>query len=143
MDVVLQHTDDGAEITIENGIMAMDDGVATAAYMSLFGGALEDSGLAGDDARQFWGNLISADKSEQLRSETQNLLRSLPATSQNLKRIQDAVGRDLAWMADELGAVIDVTTTIPGYNRVAIAGSITIDGRKFPISFSKPWNSSQ
>lgn len=142
-DVILFQTPDGGEITVENGQVAMDNGLATAALLSMFGGNQDDSGLTADAKKQWWGNLSEPDRSRHYRSETQYLLRSLPQTSENRKRIEDAVGRDLAWMTTQLGAQIEVQVTVPALGRVNIAGTILIDGKKFPIEFVTAWSANR
>lgn len=141
-DVLLEHTDDGGEVEIAGGRVTVDDGPATAAYLSLFGGNEADAGTSATASSQWWGNLLETDQKRRLRSETQHLLRALPATTGNLARIATAVDRDLAWMVDELGAAIDVEVTMPSLNRVSIAGTIIIDGRTTELRLAARWGSS-
>lgn len=119
-DVLLRQTPDGGEITVQNGLALLSDGYETAAYLSLFGGNEDDPG--GSDTRlQFWGNLIEADQAAMDRSETQHLLRSIPAVPANLRRIEQAAERDLAWMVTA-GAALSVRAeaTMPQLNRIAL-----------------------
>lgn len=119
-DVLLRQTDDGGEITIENGLALLSDGYEQAVYLSLFGGNEDDPG--GSDTRlQFWGNLIESDQSAMDRSETQHLLRSIPAVPANLRRFEQAAERDLAWMV-QAGVALSVTAeaSIPRLNHVAL-----------------------
>jgi len=102
MDVLLEQGNDGGEITIENGITELSDGLANSVFLSLFGGNSDDSGLQADDPKQFWGNLSETELSKQYRSQTQNLLRALPVNTANLQRIEDAAVSDLAWMLEDL-----------------------------------------
>lgn len=139
-DVLLTHTPDGGEITIENGRVALTNGIETAVYLSLFGGNEEDSGAQGDDRIQWWGNLTETDPARIYRSETQHLLRSIPAISANLRRIEGAVGRDLAWMAGDVVAAANVTASIPGLNRIHIDIQLELaDGRRVPLVFEEAW----
>lgn len=119
-DPILRQTNDGGEITVENGLVLMSDGYETAAYLSLFGGNQDD---AGDDAsarRQWWGNLDETEAASRYRSETQYLLSSgLPAVPSNLRRFEQAAGRDLAWfVATGNARSVAVSTSIPALNRV-------------------------
>lgn len=138
-DVRMTHTLDGGEIEVLEGRFTLDDGPATAAYLSLFGGNELDDGSAATAAKQWWGNLTESNSARQMRSETQHLLRALPATSGNLTRLADAAKRDLGWMVDALGAELDVRLSIPARNRVTFAITVEIDGRKTPIRFTAPW----
>ena len=138
-DVSLIQTPDGGDITISNGTIAMDDGLASSVFLSLFGGNWDDSGLAGDKSREWWGNKIESDSDRLARSETQNLLRNIAAIPANLRRIEDAAKRDLAWMDTELSATVTIIVSMPAINQIAIGGSIEINGQKLPFSFNEPW----
>src|SRR5690606_12757077 len=135
-DVHLFHTADGGEISVVNGVFQMREGWESAAYLSLFGGNERDSGVAGDDPLQWWANVVETREERRYRSETQNLLRSIPAVPGNLRRIEDAAGRDLAWFV-ELGHATQVSAraTIPALNRVNIQVAIEINGEVLTADF--------
>jgi phage gp46-like protein len=119
-DVVLRHTNDGGDITIENGLLLMSEGLETAAYLSLFGGN-EDDPAGTDTAQEWWGNLLDVEPERAYRSETQFLLHALPAIPFNLRRIEQAATRDLQWMLDTgLAQSVAVEATIPALNRVGL-----------------------
>lgn len=140
MDVALYQAPDGGEITCENGIILTDDGVESATFISLFGGNEDDSGDDSDKAREWWGNKIEGDAAKRLRSETQNLLRSIPATSGNLRLIEDAVGHDLAWMVEtELASFVGASCSMPGLNRIQIDVKIEIQNVVYTPSFQAKW----
>lgn len=140
-DVHLFQTNDGGEITITAGRVELDRGPATAAYISLFGGNEADDGSTATDAKQWWGNLIENDRARHVRSETQSLLRMLPAVTSNVPRIEAAVERDLAWITTELGAQVEADVTMPALNTIKIEVSITIDAQKTELEFIEPWGS--
>ena len=79
----------------------------------------------------------------ELRSETQFLLRSIPATPFNLVRINDAVQADLKWMID-VGAAdeIDVSSSIPGLNKINIKIDISANKQKSTLNYSANWEES-
>lgn len=139
-DVLMFHTADGGEIEILNGVVTMSAGLETAAYLSLFGGNEQDSGLAGDDRKQWWGNLGETEQDRQYRSRTQNLLRSIPAIPANLLRIEDAANADLAWLLEDVADSIEVTATMPGFNRVSIAATIVVGNQRYAFLFGAPWS---
>lgn len=119
-DVLLRHTDNGGEITLQGGLLLMSEGLETAAYLSLFGGNEDDPG-GEDTSLQWWGNLLETESERQYRSETQRLLQSLPAIPANLRRFEQAAGRDLKWMVETgLAQSVTAEATIPGVNRVAL-----------------------
>jgi hypothetical protein len=138
-DVAFRHTENGGEISIVAGQVAMDDGLYSSVYISMWGGNENDSGLPVDNRFEWWGNRIETEKARVIRSQTQNALRSLPATPGNLIRIEDAVSADLEWMTTELGALIDATVTMPARNSVHLVISISIDGNQKDFSFAAPW----
>lgn len=120
-DVLLRQTPDGGEITIENGLVLMSEGLETAAYLSLCGGNQDDAGDAASVRKQWWGNFDEVEPSRTYRSETQYLLKSLAAVPRNLKRAEQAASRDLAWMLGAgLATRIDVASSIPALNRIRL-----------------------
>jgi phage gp46-like protein len=137
-DVLLRQTDDDGDIEFVNGQAVMSNGLETAAYLSLFGGNDDDSG--GDDTKhlQYWGNLSERDPAKQYRSETQYLLRSIPLVPSNLRRIQDAANRDLAWMTSTgLASAVLVAVSMPALNTVKLDVSIEVDGKLFSLSLTE------
>lgn len=139
-DVRLFQTNDGGEVSFVNGSPVLSqDGYESAVYLSLFGGNEKDSGIDGDKPRQWWGNLSESDPARTYRSETQNLLRSLPATAGNLKRVEDAANRDLAWMLEDVADAVVAQVSIPRLNAVQIDISVEIDGTRAQFTFGQPW----
>lgn len=142
-DVLLQQTPDGGDIIVENGRFSLTSGIETAVYLSLFGGNEDDSGAEGDDPIQWWGNLTETDPARVYRSETQHLLRSIPAITANLRRIEAAVGRDLAWMAGTVVSGADIAVSMPGLNRVQIDIELALaDGSRVPVVLEDAWGPS-
>ncbi len=140
-DVLLFQTDDDGDINVSGGIVEMSGGLDTAAYLSLFGGNEDDDGRD-DNAFTWWGNLDEIDPARRYRSETQNLLRSLPATTGNLRRIEDAASRDLAWFLEErVASSVAVVVSIPAINRVKIAIGIEARGEESRFEFVENWKS--
>lgn len=135
-DVLLRQTNDGGDITIEGGLLLMSEGLETAAYLSLFGGNEDDPGDT-DTTVQWWGNLLETEAERAYRSETQNLIASLPAIPANLRRIEQAASRDLKWMSDTgLAQSIDIEATIPALNRIRIRIDIlTATGQHIELFF--------
>ena len=139
MDVRIYQTNEGGEIQYVNGQPTMADGLESAVFLSLFGGNRDDAGGDATRDRSWWANADEPDQSRVYRSETQNLLRSIPAVPANLTRIEDAANRDLAWMLDSVADAVVAQATIPKLNAVTITVSIEIDGQKFPFTFGAPW----
>ena len=137
-DVLLFQSDDGGNVRFENGQAVTADGLETTVYLSLFGGNERASGGTAGEELQWWGDLIEEEDDRKYRSETQYLLRSIPAITGNLVRIQDAVERDLAWLS-VIASEVSVSVTMPGVNSVRIEINVTIDDREFNYVFSEAW----
>lgn len=137
-DVLLRQSPDGGEITVEAGLVLMAEGLETAAYLSLFGGNEDDSGDDATDRLQWWGNLGEPEPNRTYRSETQFLIRSLPAVPRNLLRIEQAASRDLAWMvAAGVAKSVVVLASIPDVGRVDVAVTIVTLTRQIHLSFGR------
>lgn len=135
-DVLLFQTNDDGNITVSGGIVELSGGLQTTAYLSLFGGNEEDEG-GSDTTLSWWANLDELDPSGQYRSETQNTLQALVAIPANLRRVEDAALRDLAWLIERKVAVrISVEATMPGLNKIKL--TINIDG-DLTIEFVENW----
>lgn len=138
-DILLYQTNDDGEINIVDGIVEMSGGFETAAYLSLFGGNEKDDGRA-DNAATWWANLNEIDPVSQYRSETQNLLQSLPATTGNLRRIEDAANRDLAWfIQNNISSSLIVVASIPGFNKIKLTITIEAIGKQSSFEFVENW----
>lgn len=142
-DVLLFQTPDNGEIVVENGTTAMTGWFETAAYLSLFGGNQKDSTRDGDP-HNWWGNLSENVPAQQYRSETQFIIGELPATSGNLRKLEDAATRDLAWLlAEKIASTVAVVASIPELNRVTIAGTIMARGQESAFSYTENWKANQ
>ena len=138
-DVLLFQTTDNGEINVSGGIVEMSGGLETSAYLSLFGGNEDDDGRD-DSSATWWANLNETRDSRQYRSETQNLLRAIAAVPANLRRIEDAARRDLAWLlSDNIVSKITVTASMPGLNKVRIIIDIEAVGEESQFDFVENW----
>jgi phage gp46-like protein len=137
-DVRLFHTANGGEIEVKNGVV-MDDGLATAAYLSLFGGNRRDNGSDATKRKQWWGNLGETDPARVYRSETGYLLGRLLPIPANLRRLEEAAARDLAWMVGTLADSVTATATMPALNTVDLKVKIVLNGKTTELLFSMPW----
>lgn len=138
-DVLLFQTENNGEIIVSGGITEMTGGFETAVYLSLFGGNEDDDGRK-ENNKTWWGNLNEIDPANQYKSETQNLLRSIPATSSNLLKIQAAVERDLNWFLEKkIASSISILVTIPALNRIKIEVHIEASGEEYSFEFTENW----
>lgn len=138
-DVLLFQTNDDGDINVELGIVEFSGGLGTSAYLSLFGGNEDDDGRASNPLT-WWGNIDETKPDRKYRSETQNLLRSIPAVSRNLLRIQDAALRDLQWMLNQnIASSVDAVATIPGLNRINLEIRIEAVGEETRFEFTENW----
>jgi phage gp46-like protein len=136
-DVKLFHRADGGEIEIRAGQPVMSDGLETAVYLSLFGGNERDSGGEDTQHLEWWGNKSERDPARRYRSETQHLIRSLPLVPRNLRRIEDAVHRDLAWLIPNTASRIVCAVSIPALDTVRIRIDIEIKGQVLTFEFTE------
>lgn len=138
---IFQTNDDG-DICFINGQAVQTTGLDSMVYLSLFGGNEDDDGLQ-DNNKQWWGNIDEPDPASQYRSETQFLLKSLPATVGNLARVRKTVARDLKWILDNrIASSINVTVTLTDINKLNISGTIRAVGEETDFNFAVNWKES-
>jgi len=136
--LIFQSTEDG-EITVEDGIVQMSGGLASAAYLALFGGNSED-GQRDADPNQWWGNQIEIDPDFTYRSATQHILRSMPLTSPNLRKLEIAAENDLAFFISKgIATDVSVSTTIQSANKVKITCEILAEGEEQGFEYITNW----
>lgn len=138
-NVRLFQTTDGGNIRYTNGVIEADGGLETAAYLAMFGGNDRDDGRD-DNPLTWWGNRMETDPAFQYRSETQFLLKSLPPGSANLRRLEDAARRDLAFfVAIKAASSVDAEASIPTVNKVSFKISVNIEGEEQQFEFVANW----
>jgi len=141
-DVLLFQTNDNGEIEIEGGLVTLTPGLDTSAYLSLFGGNWKDDGSQ-NNRQTWWGNLDETEPAKRYRSETQYLLGTIPATSRNLRRVEDAATRDLQWLLDEaVASSLTVSASLIGLNRVKIEVIIRAEGDESQFNYTENWRAS-
>lgn len=114
-DVLLSDSNDGGQITVVNGLVMPDRGFATAIYLSLFGGCVEDEGKVDNDST-WWGNRLNGTREdEKMVSRFQAFIRSVPLTSKNLTLATEYVIQDCEWMRD-IGICDDIEAYINAIN---------------------------
>ncbi len=120
-DVLLELHDDGAELSIEDGLIVPDGGYGTAVLLSLLGGNVEDPGRVANRLG-WWGDCI-ADEEEASRmvSRFQYATNGIPLTPSTTKVAVEAAKLDLAWLIDE-GAVdkMEITARLEDAKRLAL-----------------------
>ena len=142
-DVLLRHTPDGGEIDIINGVAVMSGGLEVMAYHCLFGGNEDDDGRQNNNLT-WWGNINEPDQNRHYRSETQYLLKGLPATSGNLRRVENAALRDLQIFIDmKIATGLEVIASIPKLHAINIAGKIFAEGGEQNFKFIENWRAAK
>lgn len=138
-DVLLRHTVDDGEIEVRSGVMVMQGGLETAVYLSLFGGNEDDPG-GSDKTHSWWGNAGETQSVFHVRSRLQYLLQTLPPTSSNLTRFEDAAKFDLNWMITEGAAsAITVFASVVNINAVKIAVQVVAEGQPSEFVYVENW----
>jgi Concanavalin A-like lectin/glucanases superfamily len=126
-DVKLFQTENGGDISIIDGVIAMNGGLESSAYLALFGGS------------DWWGNRAEVSERQYI-SRTGKLLQSLPLTSSNLLEIEDAVASDLSFFTElKIASSVEIVVSIPALNTVSIAITITADGKETDFTFTENW----
>lgn len=135
-DILLEHTDDGGDVRVASGSLAIDDGLSTAVYLSLFGGNGSDDGTDATAPLQWWGNRLETEPARKVRSAMQALIKASALNSASLLRIEQAGARDLAWLVDQgLAEAIAVECSILGVDRIAIAIKIQTGQRAIALGY--------
>lgn len=142
MDARLFHAADGGDIEFRSGVV-MADGLETAAYLSLFGGNDDDDGSEATKSQQWWGNLDEPVAERRYRSATQATLRALPLTTANLRKVEDAARRDLAWLEKDVADSVTVRASLPARNEILLSVTIRVGDNEFTFPFLTRWQQQQ
>lgn len=154
-DVHLFHTPDGGDVKFASddleSDLALDAGLETASYLSMFGGNERDPGTlrSGEDRPdryQWWGN-IGAPESEQVRGEVAYLLRSLVPTSSNLRTLELAAERDHDWfvkdkIASSVRADAGLYARPDGQSMIQLTVRIVVQKKEYAFVFNEKWEGS-
>lgn len=142
-DVKIYQEPDGGNVTIENGITELDDGLASAAYLSMFGGNEDDTGQA-DDPNEWWGNLLEDDTARMYRGETETVLRNLPSIPASLRKVEEAMRRDLAWfLSSNIASSVTAEASIPGVDKVRLVVTIEANGNESQFEYVENWKATR
>lgn len=115
-DLMLYPTMDGGDVILRGGQPNMDDGLSTAAYISLFGG-------------DYWGNSIAPDNSHKLTGNVQKVMDGKFKGPQTLLDLQAAAQTDLQWMLDDgVASSVTAVATLPLPNQALLVVTITQPG---------------
>ena len=125
-DVKLYPTEDGGQITLKNGQPYMDDGLETAAYISLFSG-------------DYWGNSIS-ERDEKCESKLETLF-TRTLTNQARLDAEEYALQALAWMKRQgIAAKIEAEASIPRTGMLGLVVKITQpDGTIAELRYQINW----
>lgn len=96
-ELCLSSEDYGIDIVERSGMTLMDDGLQAAILISLVGGNWADTGVS-DDPEQWWGNCITDDESQKIRSRFLHYMKNNALTSSSRAPISVAASADLAWL---------------------------------------------
>lgn len=131
-DVLLCQTDNDGDIESINGVVTLTCGLETAVYLSMFSGS------------DWWGDIQEQDPDFKMPSETEKVLESMAAIPANLRRVEEAVYRDLAWLGNKkIANLVEVKATMPGVDEVQIVTKIEARGEESTFSFVENWQCSR
>ena len=113
MDIALHlNKDNQADITVSNGLVATDTGIATAINISLFGANIDNTA--------WWGNELDDNVNNNLTNEFLQL-QGKPLISANLPIFQESIKKNLAWItADSIASGYTVECNITDINTLQI-----------------------
>ena len=116
-DVKMYHDHDGGYIVLDHGQPDMDEGLATAIYISIFAGP-------------YWGNTAST-PDEKLAADIQEVM-ARPLTNQSRLDMEEKVRQALQWMVDAgisseitVEAIISAPSVLEISITVAEGGNVT------------------
>ena len=142
-DVLLFNTKDGGNISIVNGQPEMTGDFRTMIFLCLFGGNLQDDGLAGN-TKTWWGNIEEENISRKYISRFQNLIhQAIPLTSGNLRRIELAALADLeVFKTEKIAEEVTAVAAIVGINKLKLEVNVNSpSGENSQTEFLINWQS--
>lgn len=121
-DILIDQTEDGADITVDNGFINITDSLETSVFISLLGGSSD-----------YWGNTVAIDEDEKLQSQFQDLLQKTTATTRDLLKLQTAGLNDLDWLKNKgFVTTIDIGLTMIDAKRLKIF--VNLDLSRFELA---------
>lgn len=120
---VIESDGNGGDLQMVGNDLAVVRGIENMPYLGMFGGNVEQvTKNKVDEVESFdwWGNnlLMPANQSIQFNSITEKALNSTPLTSSGRVIIENAIKKDLQFLADS--ATIEVTVTIVSTDRINV-----------------------
>lgn len=141
-DLLLKSTNDGGDIEIQDDFFVMEGGLKSATYISLFGGNIKDNGTESTKNKSWWGNQLSPNEpNKKIISRTMAIIKGLPATPANLRKVEQSASDDLSWFKDEgICDNIEIEGSIPSRNRLELNVRMLKDGNEIDnFKFIENW----
>lgn len=147
MDLEIIETGNGGDLVKKPKDVSVVEGFENMIYLALFGGNVEASTpterIESEQAFDFWGNtlLMGTDAKIQFNSLTERTLGQVALNSSGRMLIEQAVKKDLSFMADF--AVVKVVVKIISVDRIAIGVQITQPDNLQRKEFIYIWDATQ
>lgn len=138
-DPLLKLEENGGDLVFTGGDVEISNGLESAVVLSLFGGNEQDDATQATEQLQYWGNLLTDDTDEWLRSRTQAALRGLPANTASLLVLKDAVENDLDWMKGDIVTDFSVSVELTSVRRVAITVDMIVNEQNYSFRLTREW----
>lgn len=135
----------GGQLFLRNFEIIQTEGLATLAYLKMFGGNVEANtkkeNLPGEILEDWWGNNPTDNSSKWINSNTERILRGVELTNQNLANIKEAVKKDLKSL--EVYGKIEINISYPLLNTVKINIQIKEPTKKDSNSLILLWDATR
>lgn len=128
-DLAIIETGNGGDLILNGNDLGVVKGIENMPYLGLFGGNVEQITSADkiSDSKDWWGNdlLMKSNPSIQFNSIIEKTLNTTGLTSAGRIVIENAIKKDLEFLAEQ--ATISVTVTITATDRIDINIRVEID----------------
>lgn len=128
------------DLVIENGDLKADNGLETAALISVFSDkrvSLEELPSGHSDRRGWWADLISSPQSDQIGSKLWRIEASGKIVTQSTVELESVLLDAFNWMTED-GLATEIVSSAERTDTNEITGSVVItkpNGEDIPLSF--------
>lgn len=143
-DLAIRETNNGGDLIYLGRDLSVVNSIENMIYLGMFGGNIEQSTSTSPvaDAKDYWANNIfmNSDPVQQFNSETERALNTVPLTSSGRVLIENAIKKDLQFLASQ--ATITVSVSIVATDRIDVTITMKVDKeiKIIVVTFKKQTN---